>query len=463
MSAASRPGIEPLSGRGRPRFAGGYGLRCPACGWSSRDDGVVLACPREHEPSLLRTEYAIRGFAPVADVKGLFRYRNWLPSVRSFDEVAGSVTYRSEALSRVLGLPNLWVVFNGHWPEIGAGLETATFKDLEAWTVLARPPRRDGGVMVVASAGNTAAAFAWACSVERIPIVIVVPESGLPRLRFREPLDPCVTIVSLVGSADYADAIALANRVSGLDGFFAEGGIRNVGRVDGLGTTMLSAVETIGRIPDYYFQAIGSGAGAIGAGQAARRLIGDGRFGRRLPRFMLSQNLPFAPIHMSWKSGSRQLCEIPADEGRRQIRRLASPVLSNRAPAYSVVGGVYDLLTESGGGMLVADNREALDAAWLFEQVEGIDIDAAAGVALATVMKAAQERLIDRDAVVLLNVTGGGWYRRRRDEQMIPAVPRLELDAQEASSARAPDRIAALAQSPRPRLRLRTVAPASAP
>ncbi len=49
------------------------------------------------------------------------------------------------------------------------------------------------------------------------------------------------------------------------------------------------SVETIGQLPDYYFQAIGSGAGAIAAWEAATRLVEDGRFGCTVPSLMLSQ------------------------------------------------------------------------------------------------------------------------------------------------------------------------------
>lgn len=424
--------------------ARGYRLRCQACDWSGEDDGLILECPRKHEPSLLLTEYDLRRFEPDTEVEGLFRYRKWLPSVRSFNGAGGSVTYRSEALCRVIGVSEVWVAFSGYWPEVGARLETATFKDLEAWAVLSRLPQRSDHVMVAASAGNTGAACAWACSTNRIPIVIAVPEAGLRRLRFPEALDPCVKIVSLVGFTDYADAITLANRVAELEGFFPEGGVKNVARLDGLGTTMLNAAETIGRIPDYYLQAIGSGAGAIAAGRAAKRLVADGRFGQKLPKFILSQNLPFVPVYLSWKSGRRELFEISADDGKRQIQQLATPVLSNRTPAYSVTGGVYDLLTETQGDMLVADNLEALDAARLFEETEGIDIDPAAAVAFATLLKAARAKRIERDAVVLLNVTGAGRSRQGRDKKLIQAIPALELNEKDALSDKAVERIVAL-------------------
>jgi cysteate synthase len=122
-----------------------------------------------------------------------------------------------------------------------------------------------------------------------IGCLVIVPEAGLDALQFPEPVHPCVRIVSLGGFTDYFDAITLANRVAALDGFFPEGGVRNVARVDGLGTTMLSAVEAIGRLPHYYLQAIGSGAGGIGVYETARRVVADGRFGERLPRLLLSQ------------------------------------------------------------------------------------------------------------------------------------------------------------------------------
>jgi len=342
------------------------------------------------------------------------------------------------------GLSNLWISFNGYWPERGAILETTTFKELEAWAVLGRLPELHDEVMVIASAGNTAAAFARACSLSRIRCLIIVPEVGLSNLHFSEPLNPCVKIVSLVGFTDYADAIAVANRVAELDGFFPEGGVANVARRAGLGTTMLCAVDTIGRLPDYYFQAVGSGAGGIAVHEAARLLIADGRFGDTFPRLMLSQNLPFVPLYSSWTARRRELVKIDPDDGRRQIQQIAAHVLSNRQPPYSVRGGVFDVLTESRGDMLAADNLETLPRLRLFEEMEGIDIDPASAVAFATLLKAARSGLLEQDALVLLNITGGGRHRRHRDRRLIPARPTLQLDQQEIYLDETPTKIAHL-------------------
>jgi cysteate synthase len=289
-------------------------------------------------------------------------------------------------------------------------------------------------VLVVASAGNTAAAFASMCSKNEIPCLIVIPERALHRMQFADPLNSSVQIVCLGGSADYYDAITVANRISWVGGFFAEGGIKNVARRDGLGTTLLNAVEAMGELPDYCFQAVGSGAGGIAVNEAAKKIVADGKFGRTLPQLMLSQNSPFSPMYDSWRSAQRGLIERREDEAKAQLRKIMANVLSNRRPCYSISGGVYDALSESRGDMLVADNQEVLAASELFKQSEGIDIDPAAGVALATLTKATLFGRISRQASVLLHITGGGWLRRSFESTLIPARPALTIAESELHS-----------------------------
>ena len=418
-----------------------YKLRCSVCAVPFDDDGVQLQCPATHEPALLMTEYSQQRFEPDAAAEGIYRYRHWLPIVHSLKGSSRTVTYRSERLCALTELPNLWIAFNGYWPEKGATLETTTFKEFEAYAVLSRLSAKQEGVLVVASAGNTAAAFARACSLNRRACLIIVPESGLGKMQFVEPLDPCVKLVALVGFTDYYDAIALAERITRNKGFYAEGGVKNVARRDGLATTMLNAAETIGALPDYYFQAVGSGTGSIAVNEAAKRLIADGRYGSKLPKLMLSQNLPFIPIYLSWKSERRELVNLNGEDAKKQIRQIAAHVLSNRQPPYAVRGGVYDALIETKGDMLVADNLDTLHAGRLFEKTERIDLDPAAAVAFATLLKVARSGQIPSNAVVLLHLTGGGWYRLGSDQKLIPAQPDLLLDESEISTEAAVEQV----------------------
>jgi len=355
-----------------------------------------------------------------------------------------TIIYQSKQLGKIIGLPNLWIAFSGYWPEREASLETATFKELEACSVLSRKPSLCEKTLVVASAGNTAAAFAYVCSVNKIPCLIIIPESGLDRLQFDEAVDPIVRIVSITELADYYDAITLADRISQLPGFYPEGGVRNVGRRDGIGTLILGGVEAIGRLPDYYFQAVGSGTGGIAAHEMAKRVVEDGRFGTRPPRLMLSQNLPFAPIYTSWKSRSKELVSVTDEDARKQIQQIAAKVLSNRRPPYAVRGGVFDVLNESNGDMLAVDNVEAKRAGRLFEECEGIDIDPASAVSAASLIKAVRLGRIEWDAVVLLHITGGGWKRRSSDKTVIKTRPTMEVKREDVYSRRVLDSICSL-------------------
>jgi cysteate synthase len=421
-----------------------YTLQCKICGMEVDDDGLQLDCPGQHAPALLQTNYAESRLVPLDTEPGIYRYRNWLPVRTSLTGSGRTLTYRSESLSHVTGISELWVAFHGYWPDRGAMLDTGTFKDLEAYSVLARLPQEATAVLVVASAGNTAAAFARACSLNGVRCVIIIPEAGLSKMRFAEPLERTVRLVALSSPADYADAIALSERVAGLPGFVREGGALNVARRAGLGTALLNAVETIGRLPDYYFQAVGSGAGAIGVHEAAKRIANSGAYGTRLPYQILSQNLPFIPIYLAWKAGRRDWPPIDCDDARRYISRIMAGVLSNRRPPYSIAGGVFDTLTESNGDMMAADNAEARAAAALFEQGEGIDIDPAGAVALATLLKASRDGQIEPDATVLLNITGGGNRQREIAGSLHQARPDLTVVPAEAQSESVLSRIADL-------------------
>ena len=421
-----------------------YKLVCTSCAKVFEDDGYVLDCPNSHGPALLRTVYVSRNLECEEGSEGIYRYNCWLPTVHRLSKPSSVATFRSERLAVSVGLPNLWITFSGYWPKRGARLATGTFKELEAYGVLSRIPIPRLRIPVIASAGNTAAAFARACSRNRRPCLLIVPKDGMERMVFSSRLKTSVKIVCLTGGADYSDAIALAEAVAKKPGFFLEGGVRNVGRRDGMATALLHAVETVGHLPDYYFQAIGSGAGAIAAHEGAKRLVEDGRFGSKVPRLMLSQNSPFTPIHDSWKRGKREFIDLEnGDDTRTRAKAILAMVLSNRRPPYSIPGGVFDVLTESHGDMFAVENAEVREAMELFDTCEGVDIDPAAAVALAALIKAVALRRIERDATVLLHITGGG-FRLRTEARMVAALPDLEISFAELGSSSVVERISGL-------------------
>lgn len=385
-----------------------YHLVNVADGREFEDSGWTLADPESESPSLVRAVYENKLFTPREDLDGIYRYAGWMPVKRILKNSSAPVTYKSKGLASFLGLENLYITFSGWNPKIGAKMRTCSFKETEAYSILARMEAYERRILVVQSAGNTARAFAQVCSDNRIPVVICVPQDNLHDLWFRKPLRKCVKLVAVPHGCDYYDAISLGEKLSTDPGFLLEGGAKNIARRDGMGTTILSCVEQMGRIPDAYFQAVGSGTGAIAAWENACRLADDGRFGPNKMRVYVAQNAPFTLMYDAWKAGTRELPQITPEEGRGKSERILATVLSNRKPPYSIAGGLYDVLKESNGDFFLATNNDIFYWLLQFRNKEGYELLPAACVAVAALAQAVSDGKVKKDDYIMLNCTGGG-------------------------------------------------------
>lgn len=394
---------------------GNYRLKTVATGRIFDDSGWVIDDVEHSSASLVRAEYEKKQIEIRAISEGIYRFSDWLPIRQKLRGSCAPITYKSEGLGEKLGLQNLYITFSGYFPEIGARMTTCSFKETEAYSVCGRIADGEQRVLVVASAGNTARAFARVCSQNNIKLLLCVPEDNLDALWFEESISDCVKLICCEKGGDYFDAIHLSNVVVKNDSFFAEGGAKNIARRDGMGTTMLSAAEVIGQIPSFYFQAVGSGTGAIAAWEANMRLIEDGRFGKNKSKLMLSQNAPFVPMADAWRANSRSLLEMDDQKARVDAGIIDAKVLSNRRPPYSIAGGLYDALSDAGGQIFCITNEQAKEAAVFFECEENIDIHPAAAVAVASLMEAAQKGVVKENDVVMINITGGGEKRFKKE------------------------------------------------
>ena len=387
---------------------GKYSVACLACNRTQNKYDQICEC---NPHSLLRTFYENDKIF-VKDLPGMWRYYDWLPVEGIIDECKGrTISYKSEKLASYLGLSRLWIAFNGYWPERDAYMMTSTFKDLESFPTMQRVKEQNNDdIMVVASAGNTARAFAHVCSLTGQPLLLVVPEKSVHRLWTINESTDSIFLLSVDG--DYTDAITLANKIAEMDGFINEGGAKNVARRDGMGTVMLDAVMESGELPEHYFQAVGSGTGGIAVWEASMRLIGDGRFGDKLPKLHLAQNMPCAPLYKLW-SGNGDITSTCPNE-------MYDDVLFNRKPPFDITGGVRDALESTNGLIYPIENYQAQKGQHLFEELEGIDINPASAVAVASLIQAVKLGHVGSDETILLNITGGGKERLKRDMNLRP-------------------------------------------
>lgn len=279
-------------------------LKCILCGNIYGTNQFNDTCANHN--SLLKTEYINKKYINENNESGIWNYKSWLPCNNYNVKGEGPSTYKSFELAKYLNLNNLYISFNGYFPSKGANLQTCSFKDLEAVPTIqllldnSKKYNSKKKILVVASAGNTARSFLYICIKYDYPLIIVVPELSIEKLWIPNSLE-CIEkknkplIIAIKG--DYADAINFANEIIKSNcNYISEGGAKNIARRDGIGTIILNAVSYIGKLPDHYIQAVGSGTGGIAAYEASKRLVEDGNYGNKIPKIHLIQNIPCSPL-----------------------------------------------------------------------------------------------------------------------------------------------------------------------
>ena len=444
-----------------------YSLICSKCGKiydDSKEGEWRLSCDNEkkdpnHGKALLVSFYPNQNQAFSLNAKEskekLSDFSSFLPLINEYKNIpidtSAPICFKSINFGeKFLYLKNLWISFSGFIDNRDYFLSSCTFKELEATSIFSRifskttPDKQK--TVVVSSAGNTARAFAQIFSKkislnenlsENINLIIVVPEKSLdkiwsiPTVPFNEKRVKLIVIKD----GDYSDAIKFADLISSLDEniFFPEGGAKNPARRDGMAISLLAPVFEIKKqtgkiiLPDHYFQAVGSGTGGISAWEAAKRIqefinykennkeiIGENISKINIDikmKLHLSQNVPFTPMADSWEKDVREMPDycFNEKEAKKRIDNVSAFVLTNRHPPFGIHGGVYDAMKSCKGSQFYKiTNDEANKASDLFEKYEGYSVDPAAAIAIASLIKAVRLNKVEKNDVIILNVTGGG-------------------------------------------------------
>jgi cysteate synthase len=396
-----------------------YMLKCLKTGDLMQDDYTL----HYTDNALLQAKF--NGPIEVKPLEGVWKYLDWIPTSTSNEYIAGTTTYKAEALGKSLGMSNLWVTFHGYWPEKGGMCPTGSFKDMEAVPTIQRLHDHGCKGLICASAGNTARGFTHFCGLAGMPLIVIVGKDHGHRIwtKVGHPTDSVKVVV--VEDGDYYDAKTVAKAIAKkLPGWQMEGSVHNVARRDGIGSLILDAAFTIGAMPEHYFQGIGGGPGPIGVHEMAERLIKSGQFEGQVPRQHLSQNVEHSPIHNAWQAKRDHL--IPEDFPPQDVE-VYSDYLMNKGPAYGQVGGVHEILKASNGQTYVVERDDAIAAKTQFESIEGIDIMTPGTVAMASLQQALASGEVNPDACTVLNISGGGIERLKQDYATETVEPWLRV------------------------------------
>lgn len=424
-----------------------YSLRCPSCGTVYEEDGTRIGCePCDSVHGKTILEF-LPDYKPEIDTtqQSVRRYEGFLPGDWGMDEFPLSVkTIKSDGFAKKYGFTNLHFTLTGYAPKLSLESATCSFKELEAITVLHR--LRSYGItkpLIVASAGNTARAFAYYATKFKARVIIVTPanchgslwlpdEDGL-----LEASQEYVKVVFLTHPANYKNASELSQRISAHfgDALQSEGGFLNIGRTMGLGMCALNFFDTVGKVPDHYVQAVGSGAGAIGAMRCYGLLSDDAN----KVALHLVQNAPYTPLVDAIEAHA----PLQVEPYLKYSDTACSPMLTSADPGYDYPGGLKSFMDKGQkiSGEKVS-SREIYQAQYEFWRLEGLHLLLPAAAAIAALIKDASVGRVDRDSLIQVNLTGVGDIQLQADKGYfhIPSALGEDVDMHVATNADSFDR-----------------------
>lgn len=302
----------------------------------------------------------------------------------------------ARSLGRLLGMRHLYLKDETSNP-------TWTTKDRMASVVLSYFNEVGVKEFITSSTGNSSTSLA--AGVIKYPIFklhLFIAADFLDRLNI-EPASNIV-VYSLKG-ATFVEAFAEAGRFASKRNIISERGFFNPARREGLKLAFLEAVDQMPVSPNWYFQAVSSAMGVYGAYKGASQYVALGRLAK-MPKFCCVQQDLCSPMVKAWQDNSPVIREHHIFHRPSGIARAI--LRGNPTRTYPFI---YNIIKRWGGDFVMVTQSEILEARQMIWEMEGIPACANSACTIAALKKMLAQGHIDREEVVLANLTG-----RERDD-----------------------------------------------
>lgn len=371
------------------------GVRCRACGeLQPMDERYVCgSCMGPIEP-----EYdtaALRGGLRErieAGPRSLWRYAPLLPLSPAVPPPVGWTPFVSAPrLGAALGIDDLWLKDDTRNP-------TLSFKDRPVALAIARAEQLGLGTVGCASTGNLAGSVAAAAARAGLRAFVFVPaetEAG----KVLSATAYGATVVRVNG--DYDAVNRLCGRLADDLGWgFVNFNLRPF-YAEGSKTILFEIAEQNGwRLPDHVVVPVGSGALLTRTATAAAQLVATG----------LVADAPFR-VSAAQPAGCAPVSDAVLDEWRR-IRPVRRPVTLARSLAIGAPAdgdGAVNVIRRTGGSAASVSDEAIRDGQALLARTEGVLVEPAGGVVVATARELAGRRVFGPGERVVLYLTGNGY------------------------------------------------------
>ena len=373
------------------------GASCAKCGAEFEAEGEVYLCTKcggvleiEYDYNYIKAKVSREKLEGRKDFS-MWRYMEFLPveegSRLSPLRVGWSPLYKPDALGEIIGIKNLYVKDDGINP-------TSSLKDRASAIAVARAAYAGKDTVACSSTGNAASSLAGAAAAMRLKSVIFIPERA-PQGKLTQLLIFGATVVKVEGS--YEDAFRLSADAIERHGWYNRNAAINPFLSEGKKTVSFEIAEQLGFIaPDFVAVSVGDGCTIAGVWKGFKDLYAVGIIDR-LPRLISVQAEGCCPVNRAIKCGA----PIERMDEDTVADSIAVGVPRNGEKAIAAI-------RESNGIAVNVSDDEIFAAMRLLGKNAGVFGEPAGAAGTAGLVKAASQRLIPEDALVVSIVTGNG-------------------------------------------------------
>ncbi len=389
---------------------------CSDCGKEYASDSIMYRCPDCTASAPAPGEMQKGNLITVLDsgyLSSLSRRESVSPADFSPYPVPNAAAYpvgntplvSPRRLLEALGVKNLFLKNDGANP-------SGSFKDRASQLVAAQALHFGENTVALASTGNAGSAMACAGAAYGLNIVLFVPETA-PKAKLLQSVLYGATVVPVKGT--YDDAFALSIEYSREFGGINRNTAFNPMTVEGKKTISIELFNQLGRkAPDIVYVPVGDGVIYAGVYKGFYDLKEAGLI-PKLPQIICAQSTKSNAISQAWKTG--RMNTIPAASTTADSISVSSPANGRMAVRY---------IKESGSWATEITDEAILKAQLELAREAGVFVEPAASAAWAAFRKDAETEMFDKNASVVILLTGTGFKDLKAVEDAVTIPPSIE-------------------------------------
>ena len=351
---------------------------CPRCG-GLLTVKMDLEAVKEKRPEDLRSK-------PL----GVWRYSDFLPvdpaNAVSIQE-GGTPLYSTKALGAEIGIPDLYVKYEGANP-------TGSFKDRGMTVGVSHAVELGMKVVGCASTGNTSASLAAYAAKAGLKCAVFLPSGKVAAGKLAQAMFFGAKVLSIDGNFD--DALALARKMAEEKKLYLLNSI-NPYRPEGQKSVLFEIFDQLQfGMPDRIVVPVGNAANIWAVYKALTELKEVGWIDR-MPMLTGIQAEGAMPVASAFGRKEKDFVPERNPETIATAIRIGNPVSGRKA-----LRAIYD----TGGYSTSVTDEEILAAQKLLGRREGVGVEPASAASVAGARKLREMGIIDRDERVVCICTG---------------------------------------------------------